>query len=142
MGLCMIKINSSCIWLNSRKWSIHIVFSFQMSKCSKNLEIWWKYPHYQRPSRCQKSKPAKPLLWNQKLIQEGMWEVIRRDAIPIIFFRNLIAMMYRKTSKWINTIGYTNTNKNKQKHKQHKHKQENENKHKISNTTQQYLHKH
>ena len=112
MGLCMIKINSSCIWLNSRKWSIHIVFSFQMSKCSKNLEIWWKYPHYQRPSRCQKSKPAKPLLWNQKLIQEGMWEVIRRDAIPIIFFRNLIAMMYRKTSKWINTIGYTNKNIN------------------------------
>jgi len=33
-------------------------------------------------------------------------------------------------------------NKPKQKHKQkHKKKQENENKHKISNRTQQYLHK-
>jgi len=39
-----------------------------------------------------------------------MWEAIGWDAIPIIFFRNLIAMMYRKTSKWINTIRYTNTN--------------------------------
>jgi len=41
-----------------------------------------------------------------------MWEAIGWDAIPIIFFRNLIAMMYRKTSKWINTIRYINTNKN------------------------------
>ena len=32
--------------------------------------------------------------------------------------------------------------KQKQKQHKHNHKQENENKHKISNTTQQYLHKH
>ena len=28
------------------------------------------------------------------------------------FFSHLIAMMYRKTSKWINTIRYTNKNRN------------------------------
>jgi len=78
----------------------------------KTWRFWQKYPPYQWPSRCQISKPAKPLLWNQKLIQERN---VGRNWIRCHiyhFFRNLIAMMYRKTSKWINTIGYTNKNIN------------------------------
>ena len=108
----MIKINGNCLWSNSRKWSIHIFFHFRWPIVQKTWRFWWKYQHYQRPSRCQKSKPAKPLLWNQKLIQEENVGSKRMRCHTNNFFRNLIAMMYRKTRKWINTIRYTNKNRN------------------------------
>jgi len=79
----------------------------------------------------------------KNLFKKRMWEANGWDAIPIVFW-SFDCNDVQKNKK-MNQHNQIHKHKQKQKHKQkhkHKQKQKNENKHKISNTTQQYLHKH